>query len=95
MRGARTAGDGEVLPTPGALLDADVAAVQRDQLGDQRQPDAGALVGADRAPAMRWNRSNRRGLLGRRDADAGVGDGRARRRPSTVAQADRDAARRR
>ena len=69
--GSRTV---NVVPCPGALVAVTRAAVQRDQLGDQREADAGALVGAGprAGDAVEPLEQVRHLVLG--DAGAGVGD---------------------
>ena len=62
-------------PPPARCSTPTDAAVQRGQLGDQRQPDARCPRGVrERAPTTRWKRSNSRCWSAGVDADAGVGD---------------------
>ena len=82
----------KVVPWPSVLSTRDRAAVQLDQLLHQREPDAGALVGAaaralDPVEALEEARQ-----LGRGDADAGVAHRELDAAPSAAPQRDRDLA---
>ena len=83
-----------VEPSPGALLDRDAAAVQLGQLGDERQPDARALVGARARADDAVEALEQPLLVGRLDADAGVGDRQLGAVAVGGAQPHRDPARR-
>ena len=67
-----------VLPLPGVLTQADLAAQQPRQFAADRQAQAGAAVLAAGAAVGLLERLEDDLLLVRRDADAGVGDGEAR-----------------
>ena len=69
-----------VLPWPGALDQADVAAKQRRQLAADGEAESGAAVLAARAGVGLMERLEDQLLLLRRDADAGVGHGERHRR---------------
>ena len=85
----------KVLPPSTWLVTPDRAAVHLDQLPDQRQADAGALVAcATSTPGTRWNRSKTCGSSsGTMPTPVSVTSSRAA--PSTARIRTRDLARRR
>ena len=64
----------KVLPSPGALVDGDLAAEQADQLAADREPETGAAVEARRGAVALRERLEDPLLLLVVDADPGVGD---------------------